>query len=120
MLEHYALTFSKLYLRCGYTDLQYSVDSLAALINKEYQLDPFDCNSIFLFCGRRADRIKLLTWNGDGWLLMYKRLEHSKYQWPRSTTEVAELTHQQLRWLLEGLSITPNRMIRKVSPKRVT
>ena len=41
-------------------------------------------NALFLFCGRRKDRIKGLYWEGDGFVLLYKRLESGSFQWPRN------------------------------------
>ena len=92
------------YIVCGYTDMRLGIDSLAALVQGRYKLDPFS-NSMFMFCGRRVDRIKALLWDGDGFILLYKRLERGKYQWPRGTDEAMELTDQQKRWLMEGLTI---------------
>lgn len=68
------LGIKKAYIACGYTDLRYGVDGLAALIQYQFSLDPFDEGTMFLFCGRRADRIKGLLWEGDGFILLYKRL----------------------------------------------
>ena len=69
---------------------------------KELRMDPFQ-PALFLFCGRRRDRLKALYWERDGFLLLYKRLENGSFQWPRSTEEVQALTPQQYRWLLEEL-----------------
>ena len=66
--------FKKIYIATGYTDLRRGIDGLAAIIRFQFDLDPFDRNTLFLFCGRRSDRIKALLWEGDGFLLMYKRL----------------------------------------------
>ena len=90
------------YIACGYTDLRRGIDGLASLVQQQFQLDPFT-NALFLFCGRRRDRIKGLYWEGDGFVLVYKRLEQGSYQWPRSVNEVRSLTAQQYRWLMEGL-----------------
>ena len=90
------------YIACGYTDLRRGIDGLASLVQQQFQLDPFT-NALFLFCGRRRDRIKGLYWEGDGFVLVYKRLEQGSYQWPRSVNEVRALTPQQYRWLMEGL-----------------
>jgi len=65
-------------------------------------MDPFQ-RALFLFCGRRRDWLKALYWEGDGFLLLYKRLESGSFQWPRSTEKVQALTPQQYRWLMEGL-----------------
>lgn len=79
-----------------------SIDGLSAIIAQQFQMDPFQL-SLFLFCGRRRDRFKALLWLGDGFLLLYKRLEKGRLQWPRTPYEVRELTPQQYRWLMEGL-----------------
>ena len=81
-----------------------SIDGLAGIVQQRFQLNPFQ-NALFLFCGRRKDRIKGLYWEGDGFLLMYKRLEAGSFQWPRNGTEAKRITAQQYRWLMEGLSV---------------
>ena len=90
------------YIACGYTDLRRGIDGLATLVKSQFQMDPFQ-RALFLFCGRRRNRLKALYWEGDGFLLLYKRLESGSFQWPRSTEEVQALTPQQYRWLMEGL-----------------
>ena len=87
------------YIACGYTDLRRGIDGLASLVQQQFQLDPFS-NTLFLFCGRRRDRIKGLYWEGNGFILVYKRLESGSFQWPRNGEEA-----QQYRWLMEGLSV---------------
>lgn len=69
------------------------------------KLDPYDKNTLFLFCGRRSDRIKALLWEGDGFLLMYKRLDNGAFRWPRSTDEAMSITKDQYRMLMQGLEI---------------
>ena len=56
---------SKVYLACGYTDLRRGKDGLATIIEQQFKLDPCS-DALFLFCGRRTDRIKALYWEGDG------------------------------------------------------
>ncbi len=70
------------YIACGYTDLRKGINGLAAMVQQELDLDPFT-NTLFLFCGRRRDRIKGLYREQDGFILLYKRLERGVYQWPR-------------------------------------
>ena len=94
----------KVYIACGYTDLRRGIDGLAGIVQQQFQLDPFT-NTLFLFCGRRRDRIKVLYWEGDGFLLLYKRLESGSFRWPRSEAEVKLLTPQRYRWLMEGLNV---------------
>ena len=93
-----------IYIACGYTDMRRSIDGLAAVVQQSFRLDPFS-DSLFLFCGKRRDRVKALYWEGDGFVLLYKRLERGSFLWPRSESEVRDLTPQQFRWLMEGLSI---------------
>lgn len=54
----------KVYIACGYTDLLRGIDGLAAMVRQQFDLDPFT-NTLFLFCGRRRDRIKALYWEGE-------------------------------------------------------
>lgn len=107
-----------IYIAVGYTDMRKQIDGLAALVQTTFNLDPFS-NSVFLFCGRNARVMKALYWEGDGFVLLYKRLENGKFRWPRNEQEVKEITPQQFRWLLEGLAIVQPRMIRKSSAGRV-
>ena len=94
----------EVYIALGYTDLRRGIDGLAAVVQESFALDPFT-NTLFLFCGRRKGRIKGLLWEGNGFLLLYKRLETGSFQWPRTGEEARQLTPQQYRWLMEGLSI---------------
>ena len=55
----------RVYIACGYTDLRKGIDGLAAMVQQEFELDPFT-NTLFLFCSRRRDRIKGLYWEQDG------------------------------------------------------
>lgn len=112
-----ATGFDRIYIACGYTDLRRGIDGLAGLIQNEFRLDPFQ-NILFLFCGRKTNRIKGLLWEGDGFILLYKRLEDGKFRWPRSEKDAKEITPQQFRWLTEGLSIEPSKVVNKVHPKR--
>ena len=104
------------YIACGYTDLRLGIDGLAAVVTQQFggQLTE---ESIFLFCGRRTDRIKALYWCGDGYLLLYKRLSNGRFQWPRSEAELRLLDPQSFRWLMEGLRIEQKTAIRKGKPK---
>ena len=82
-----ATGFRHIYLACGYTDLRRGIDGLVSTVKCSFHLNPSEEGSIFLFCGRRADRIKALVYEGDGFLLLYKRLADGRFQWPRSITK---------------------------------
>ena len=105
MLE--SATFKKIYIKSGYTDLRLGIDGLSAIISQEYQLNVFDKDVLFLFCGRRSDRIKGLLWEGDGFLLFTKRIDDGRFSWPRYASEARQLTPQQFDWLMKGFSIDP-------------
>ena len=104
----------KVYIACGYTDLRRGIDGLATIVQKQFDLDPFT-NTLFLFCGRRRDRIKGPYWEKDGFILLYKRLERGVYQWPRSENDAKKLTPQQYRWLMEGLKVDQPKAHRDVT-----
>lgn len=91
---------------------------LASIIQNTFKLNP-QTGSLFMFCGRQADRIKCLYWQGDGYILLYKRLEGGRYQWPRTDDELREITPQQFRWLMEGLSIYPKKVIQPVQEQLI-
>lgn len=107
-----------IYLAVGFTDMRKSIDGLAAIVQQRFQLNPMS-KALFLFCGKRSDRLKALYWKEDGFLLLYKRLENGKYQWPRNENEVRKISEQQLRWLLEGLKIDQTKVVQKVKDKRI-
>lgn len=111
--------FEHIYIACGYTDLRCGIDGLTYKIRYEFDMDPFEKGSIFLFCGRRTDRIKALHFEGDGFLLMYKRLSDGKYRWPRSEAEIKNMTIQQYRWLMDGLEIEQKKVIKKSHPTAI-
>lgn len=108
--------FSKVYLVCGYTDLRKGIDGLATIINSQLRMDPFEKDVLFLFCGHSSRRFKGLLWEGDGFLLLYKRVESGTLSWPRNSTEVMALSEEQLRSLLGGFSIIAKNPIRNVEP----
>ena len=72
--------------------------------------------SLFLFCGSRNDRFKGLLWDGEGFILLYKRFENGHLSWPRHSSEAKELSARQLDWLLKGLNPLPVRRIKAAQP----
>ena len=108
--------FAGVYLVCGYTDMRYSIDSLAAIIEQRYKMDLFVPNTLFLFCGHSSSKIKGLLWEGDGFLLLYKRVDSGRFFWPRNSNELRHLSQEQFRWLMMGFSIDP--IIQSVQPVR--
>ena len=111
MLKDVVNQFEKIYLATGYPDLRRGIDGLAEVIHREFDRNPYDKDSLFLFCGRRSDRIKGLLWEGDGFLLLYKRVDSGRFQWPRTEKDIWEITADQLIQLLSGFSV-----IRTINP----
>lgn len=74
MLED-AAGIRRVVIACGYVDLRKGIDGLSMIIGDRYHQNSFEKGTLFLFCGRRSDRIKGLLWMGDGFLQLYKRLE---------------------------------------------
>lgn len=94
-----------IFIVCGRTDMRKSIDGLCAMIQDQLHMDPRR-SAIYLFCGKRCDRFKLLMWEKTGFLLLYKRREaEGRFRWPRNQMEVKHLTWQQFDWLMSGLEI---------------
>lgn len=83
-------------------DFRKGAEGLAALVRERLAADPF-CGAVFVFRAKRADRIKLIFWDGTGLVLYAKRLEEGQFRWPRIQDGVMRLTQAQLGALLEGL-----------------
>ena len=108
----------RIYIVCGYTDMRKSIDGLCAIIEDQLKAS-LDSRSLFLFCGRRHDRIKALLYENDGFVLLYKRLTDSegRYCWPRNKNEVQPITWRQFDWLMSGLEIEQPKAIRPRKPE---
>jgi transposase len=107
---------SPVYLACGVTDIRKSIDGLAAIVQEQFGLNPFT-PSLFVFCNRKQDRLKILQWDHAGFWLYYRRLEKGTFQWPVNGTSPLCLTHRELYWLLDGLSLCQKQAHACVSPE---
>ena len=79
MLSESYRSFRKVYIAVGYTDLLKGIQGLSQLVGIKFNMDPYEKDVLFLFCGKRSDRIKGLVWEGTGYLLLYKRLEAGSF-----------------------------------------
>lgn len=95
-------TNTRVWIVAGCTDMRKGFDGLAALVQYHIDKDPFS-GQLFLFRGRRGDRIKVLWWDGQGLCLFYKRLEQGYFVWPQAKNGVVHLSTAQLSMLLEGI-----------------
>ncbi len=101
---------------CG---VRKGIDGLCSLVQEHYGKE-LRTHDLFLFCGRRTDRIKGILWEGDGFLLLYKRLEEGRFQWPGTSSDLAEISGED--YLMNGTrdgrleELTNNRAERSIKP----
>ena len=93
---------TRIWLAAGVTDMRKGFDGLAALVQETLRRDPFG-GQIFVFRGRRGDRLKALWWDGQGLCLFAKRLEKGRFVWPSPADGCVALTPAQMSMLLEGI-----------------
>lgn len=108
----------RIYIATKPVDFRKGLDGLAAVVLELLKLDPFS-GTAFIFRAKRADRVKILLWDGSGLILIYKRLEEGKFRWPRMEDGVMRLSPAQLSALFEGLDWTRVRAQRKPPPQAV-
>jgi transposase len=102
----------KVYIAIGTTDMRKSINGLSVLVEDQLGLDLFS-GSLFAFCNRRRDQVKILYWRENGFCIWLKRLEKDLFRWPESEEEVLEVSEVALEWLLHGLD--PNDAHQKLS-----
>ncbi len=112
------LEIRRVVLCCGYVDMRRGMEGLAQIIGNRFNLNPFDKGTLFLFCGKRTDRIKALLWMGNGFILMNRRFEDGHLSWPRTPEQAADLTEEQYHLLMRGYDPVTVR-IRNVNPDKV-
>lgn len=88
------------YLAVGPTDLRKSIDGLSLIVQSTFKLDLFE-KSIFVFCNKASDKIKIIHFDNGFWLY-YRRLESDKFKWPISSKETINISYNELEWLLNG------------------
>lgn len=96
-------------------DMRKSINGLSVLVEGTLSLDPF-APHLFVFCNRGRNKIKVLYWERNGFVLWYKRFEKDRVYWPEATTEgVTTMTGRELNWLLDGYDLSKLRPHRKLS-----
>lgn len=117
-------TGAAVYLACGATDMRKNIDGLAALVTHSFNLDLFS-NSLFVFCNKDRDKLKILLWDCNGFWLYYRRLERGRFKWPQTAggaTEAPGVTtvdYRQLQWLLDGLNLQQPQAHKPVTARTV-
>lgn len=94
----------KIFIKPGATDLRKQQAGLAAVAQNIMKSDPFS-GSLYLFCNRKRNLLKVLYWEKNGFCLWQKRLEKDTYPWPKDKNQAGEISRRELQLLLEGLDI---------------
>ena len=95
---------ARVYLHRAPVDMRKQIDGLALLAKEVIRQDPMS-GALFGFINARRNKLKLLVWEKNGFVVWYKRLERDKFHWPRVSEEVVTLSAEQLNWLLDGYDV---------------
>jgi transposase len=94
------------------TDLRRGFDGLSALVRSQLARDPL-AGHLFVFRNKKADRVKVLYWDRDGFCIWYKRLERGRFHFPTADAGCLELTPGQLQMILDGVDVEHVRRFRR-------
>lgn len=108
----------RIFLATKPVDMRRQIDGLVGLVSDVLSQDPYT-GHVFVFRGRRGDRVKVLVWDRNGFLLFYKRLEKGRFRFPEITTSTRELSTTALTLLLEGLDLELAAQAPRWSPQGV-
>ena len=97
--------YTHVYIACGTTDLRLGIKGLSDLVKYKFGLNYYDQSALFLFCGSKCNSLKALCFEGDGHVLLTKRLCKGKYQWPKNEEEARLLAPTEVKMILAGFSI---------------
>ena len=103
----------RIYFATGLVDMRNGIDGLRAAVEQSLKLNPND-GHLFVFVGKRRDRLKILFWDRNGYVVYFKRLERGRFQLPavdESRTKV-EMEPVQLAMLLDGIDLNAKRLAR--------
>ena len=93
---------TRVYIAAEPLDFRKQIDGLALAVQETLQLDPFSAH-LFVFTNRTRDKLKLLYWHHNGYVLLYKRFKKGRFQWPvTAETDHLCLSTRELQWLMEG------------------
>ena len=100
------ITVNQVYLVSGVTDMRKATQGLSIIVSEQLEHNPFD-GSVFVFCNRQRDKLKILYWERNGFWLYYRSLQKGKFKWPmQNNLSTISLTLRELQWLLDGLAYT--------------
>ena len=93
----------KVYLYSQPIDMRKQMDGLAAIVEQHIQIKPFS-QSLFVFINKRKDKLKILCWEKNGFIIWYKRLEQERFRWFKDD-KTQTISVKELNWLLDGYDI---------------
>ena len=97
-------TLSAVYLCVEPVDFRLQINGLAARVQEALLLDPLSAH-LFGFTNRQRNRVKVLYWERNGFVLWQKRLERDRFHWPRGDEATVVMSGQELNWLLDGFDL---------------
>ena len=97
-------TGPRVYIALGATDMRKSINGVSVLVEEQFELDLFS-GSLFAFCNRKRNMVKILYWGGSGFCIWLQRLEADIFRWPDSQEEVMEISRTALEWILHCLDL---------------
>lgn len=107
------------YICCGATDMRKSINGLTMMVSEKFELDPF-CETLFVFCNKARNRIKILEWDGDGFWLYFKRLERGHFRWPAQEQEnIMALDNKELSYIIEGAKLEKKLKRQEITPQQI-
>lgn len=116
MIKDLLQSISKVYIAYCATDFRKQIDSLCIEVKSKFHLNPYE-KAAFIFCNKKRNSIKVLCYDKNGFILAQKKLldkEKMKFQWPRNSQEMKNITIEQLNWLLSGLKINQEKCFKEI------
>lgn len=116
MINDFLRSVSTIYIAYGVTDFRKQIHSLCDIVQNKYNLNPYK-KETFIFCNKKRNSIRVLCYDKNGFVLAQKTLldtEKMKFQWPRNSEELKQITKEQLNWLLSGLKIYPDKCFKEI------
>ena len=116
MINDLLKSVSTIYIAYGVTDFRKQIHSLCDIVQSKYKLNPYK-KEAFIFCNKKRNSISVLCYDKNGFVLAQKTLldtEKMKFQWPRNSEELKQITKEQLNWLLSGLKIYPDKYFKEI------
>ena len=116
MINDLLKSVETIYIACGVTDFRKQIHSLCNVVESKYKLSPYK-KEAFIFCNKKRNSIRVVCYDKNGFVLAQKTLldtEKMKFQWPRNSEELQQISKEQLSWLLSGLKIYPDKYFKEV------